>query len=60
MRASEELDPSATRRARHRAESRGVAAELPSAYWIDVQCTEVADIVRFAGGWLFDHVTAGW
>lgn len=51
---------SSTRRAQDRAETRRVAAELPSSYWIDVHCTQVADIVQYAGGWLFDHVMAGW
>jgi hypothetical protein len=29
-------------------------------YRLDVVATDVADVVRFAGGWLFDRAMAGW
>jgi hypothetical protein len=29
-------------------------------YRLDVVATSVADVVRFAGGWLFDRAMAGW
>jgi hypothetical protein len=29
-------------------------------YRLDVVATDVADVVRFAGGWLFDRSMAGW
>lgn len=29
-------------------------------YRLDVVATDIADVVRFAGGWLFDRAMAGW
>ncbi|MBV9722344.1 MAG: hypothetical protein JO082_10545 [Mycobacterium sp.] len=29
-------------------------------YRLDVVATDVADVVKFAGGWLFDRAMAGW
>src|SRR5258708_15035725 len=29
-------------------------------YRLDVVAADVADVVRFAGGWLFDRAMAGW
>ncbi|MGA8547342.1 MAG: hypothetical protein WB785_19075, partial [Mycobacterium sp.] len=29
-------------------------------YRLDVVAANVADVVRFAGGWLFDRAMAGW
>ena len=29
-------------------------------YRLDVVAADVVDVVRFAGGWLFDRVMAGW
>lgn len=49
-----------TTRARSRADARKAAAESPSGYRIDVHCGEVADVVQYVGGWLFDQLMAGW
>ena len=35
-------------------------AELGVRYRLDVVATDVADVVKFAGGWLFDRAMAGW
>src|SRR6201992_1572774 len=35
-------------------------AELGMRYRLDVVAADVADVVRFAGGWLFDRAMAGW
>ena len=29
-------------------------------YRLDVVAADVADVVRFAGGWMYDRVMAGW
>ena len=34
--------------------------ELDMRYRLDVVAASVADVVRFAGGWMFDRVMAGW
>src|SRR5689334_18192410 len=36
------------------------AAELDMRYRLDVVGPSVADVVRFAGGWMYDRVMAGW
>src|SRR6201999_4509172 len=35
-------------------------AELGLRYRLDVVAADVADVVKFAGGWLFDRAMAGW
>ena len=36
------------------------AAEAGVRYRLDVVAADVVDVVRFAGGWLFDRAMAGW
>src|SRR5439155_14971420 len=40
--------------------SRHGAAELDMRYRLDVVAADVVDVVKFAGGWLFDRAMAGW
>ena len=40
--------------------SRAGARELDMRYRLDVVAASVADVVRFAGGWMYDRVMAGW
>jgi hypothetical protein len=47
-------------RSQRRASRRLAAANLPAVYRLDVFGSDVVDVVRSAGGWLFDHVMAGW
>lgn len=42
-----------------RAEPRGAAAEA-LAYRLDVHGVDVDDVVKWAGGWLYDRAAAGW
>ncbi len=32
----------------------------PGRYLLDVTASDIADLVRSAGGWLFDRSMAGW
>ena len=40
--------------------SSGESGTVDSRYRLDVVALNTADVVRFAGGWLFDRVMAGW
>lgn len=41
--------------------ARTASAPAPHrAYRLDVLGTDAADLVRFAGGWMFDRASAGW
>lgn len=66
--AARPVDPAGRRvpRVRRDADSRlrpGAAADIIAfdlRYRLDVVATDVTDVVRFAGGWMYDRSMAGW